>query len=130
MNLQMRQYMNKIFNTVSFSFVFNYQVSCCKVIHYQNSCKILTKYPSSPLYPHTLVPVYPRFKPQSNLQTLFGKHLKFCLSSKMFVGLATTQTRTRQTSFCLCQAKNVFEMTSKMCLSSYVCRGGQTGKHV
>ena len=45
----------------SFSFVFNYQVSYYKIIHYQNSCKILTKYPSDPLYPHTRVPVYPRF---------------------------------------------------------------------
>ena len=58
----MRQYltMNKI-SILSFSFVFNYHVSYYKIIHDQNSCKILTKYPSSPLYPHTRVPVYPRF---------------------------------------------------------------------
>ena len=58
----MRQYltMNKIF-TLSFSFVFNYQMSYYKIIHYQNSCKILTIYPSSLLYQHTRVPVYLRF---------------------------------------------------------------------
>ena len=56
----MRQYMNKIFNTV-FSFVFNHKVSYYKIIHYQNSCKILTKYASSPLCPYTRVPLYPRF---------------------------------------------------------------------
>ena len=38
-------------------------------------------------------------KPQSNGQTLFGKHLKFCLSSTTFVGLATKQTRPGQTFF-------------------------------
>ena len=33
------------------------------------------------------------FKCLSKGQTLRGKHLKFCLSSTMFVSLATTQTR-------------------------------------
>ena len=35
-------------------------------------------------------------KPQQNRQALFGKRLKFCLSSTMFVGLATTQARAWQ----------------------------------
>ena len=38
--------------------------------------------------------------PQSNKQILFDKHLKFCLSSTMFVGLDTTQTLVLQTFFC------------------------------
>ena len=62
LNLQMRQYLtkNNTFNTV-FLFVFNYQVSYYKITHYQNSCKILTKYPSSRLYLHTRVPLRSRF---------------------------------------------------------------------
>ena len=38
------------------------------------------------------LPLSQALKPRPNGQTLFGKHWKFCLSSTMFVGLATTQT--------------------------------------
>ena len=47
------------------------------------------------------------FKPRPNGETLFGKHWKFCLSSTMFVGLATTQTGASQTFFA-CDKQKMF----------------------
>ena len=55
-------------------------------------------------------------------QTLFRKHLKFCLSSTMFVGLATTQTRAKET-FSACDKQKMFlkldkqNVLVKQCLS-------------
>ena len=60
-------------------------------------------------------------EPHPNGQTLFDKHLKFCLSSTMFVGLATIQTGDWQI-FCACDKQKIFEKVQKHWQANCACQ--------
>ena len=55
-------------------------------------------------------------------QALFGKHLRFCMSSRMFVSLFDKHF------FAYDKQKMFLALTSKICLLSNACHGGQTHK--
>ena len=66
-------------------------------------------------------------KPKPKEQALFGKPLKV-LPVKHDVRLFGHYRNVLDKHFLLVKSKNVFELASKLCLSSNVCRGGQTAK--
>ena len=76
-----------------------------------------------------------KLKPRPNEQALFGEHLKFCLSSKMLVGLTITQTCAWQIFLLLVTSKKVVEKFQKHLQANcayplqYVCRRGQEHRH-
>ena len=77
----------------------------------------------------SIVIIYYIVKSRTNGQTLFGKHLKICLSNTMFVG-SPLRKHVLDKHVLLGTYKKMFlKVSNKMFLSSNACRGGQTHKH-